>query len=366
MKITQVETIAVHNIPFPAPMQPAWNPGGTWETYGANIVKIHTDEGVTGIGAGYGGISEFVKSQLIGKDPFATEQHIQILRHVGGCWIIDLALWDLIGKASGQPLYKLWGGYQERVKAYASLVEMGTPEKRADDAQRIFDEGFRAIKLRLRNHAVKDDIALVRAVRDAVGDEMDIMVDANQTNTYAWPRGGPVWTYERALETAKELEKLNVVWLEEPLFRYDFDTLAKLCDQVSIYIAGGENNRGLHEFRWMIEKGSYDVLQPDALVSEGISQLRKIAAMAEMYHKWFVPHHGGTGVGLAGHLHLCCAIPNCHYIEYFYDPPGMTTEAFQILLEEPLRIDAEGYLAPPHKPGLGVSLNEEIIAKYSA
>jgi L-alanine-DL-glutamate epimerase-like enolase superfamily enzyme len=365
MIITDVETIQVSNIRTHVPLKPAWDPGRTWEQLSWVVTKIHTDEGLTGIGAGYSSPSDFVKQHLIGKDPFATEQHIQILRHTGGNWVVDLALWDLIGKTCGQPLYKLWGAYTDKVKAYASLIEMGAPEKRAEDAKRLLEEGFRAIKLRLRGNTIKEDLKLVEAVRHAVGDKMEIMTDANQTNTFAWPRGGPVWSYERALETAKELEKLEVVWLEEPLGRYDFDHLAKLCEAVNIYIAGGENNRGLHEFRWMIERHVYDILQPDALVSEGISQLRKIAGMAEMYQKWFIPHHGGSGIGLAGHLHLCASIPNCPYVEYFYDPPGFTVDVFQALLKEPLVIDSDGYIKLPQGPGLGIELNEELIKAHS-
>jgi D-galactarolactone cycloisomerase len=210
-----------------------------------------------------------------------TEQHIQVLRQAAsggrrGSWVIDLALWDLIGKACGQPLFKLWGGYTDRVLAYASLAEMGTPKNRAEMALRLLEEGFKAVKLRLRAPTVQGDVAQVAAVRDAVGDRMAIMVDANQAGAARLPglnpRGAEVWTYERALATARELEGLGVVWLEEPLPRYDYEHLARLCGRmyciraVSIYIAGGEGNAGLHEFRasecvrTLVEDNVYDVL----------------------------------------------------------------------------------------------------------
>ena len=203
------------------------------------------------------------------------------------------------------------------------------------------------------------------AVRSAVGDRMAIMVDANQTFTSAWPRGGPVWSYERALETAQELERLDVVWLEEPLARYDFEHLSRLCDTVSIYIAGGEGNKGLPEFKCIVDQNVYDVVQPDALYSEGISQLRKVAAMAEVAQKWFVPHNGISGVGMAGHLHLGASIPNCPYIEYMVDPAGCTPEVWQALWSEPLRIDSEGYVHVPQEPGLDIELNEPLIAAHT-
>jgi L-alanine-DL-glutamate epimerase-like enolase superfamily enzyme len=336
------------------------------------VTRINTDQGLTGVGASFWPPDDRVREYLVGKDPFHTEQHIRVLRHgasgaqsATGNWAVDLALWDLIGQACGQPLYKLWGGFQDRVLAYASLVEAGTPDGRADDALRLLGEGFRAIKLRLHEHTLTEDIALVEAVRQAVGDRMAIMVDANQTFTFAWPRGGPVWSYERALATAQELEQLDVVWLEEPLARYDFEHLSRLCGAVSIYIAGGEGNKGLHEFRWLVDQNVYDVIQPEAIYSEGISQLRKVAAMAEVAHKWLVPHNGISGVGMAGHLHLCASVPNCPYIEYMYDPAGCTPEIWQALLSEPLRIDAEGYVHVPQRPGLGIELNEDLIGAHT-
>lgn len=375
MIITAVEINHVQGIPYPRPLRYAWAPDPPVTTISWVVTRIHTDEGLTGISAGFGAPSPLVQEYLIGKDPFATEQHIQVLRYAASgalrdrkSWVVEMALWDLIGKACGQPLFKLWGGFKDKVKAYASVLELGTPDSRAEDAQRFLEEGFRAIKLRLRGDTIQEDVAMVAAVRDAVGDRMEIMVDANQTFTHDWPGGGrgPVWSYERALTTARELEQLDVLWLEEPLARYDFEHLARLCDAVSLYIAGGEQNEGLHEFRWMIERNVYDVIQAECLYSEGLSQLRKVAALAEMHHKWFAPHHGRNGVGLAANLHLCAALPNCPYIEYLYDPPCVVPEIRQALLAEPLCIDAEGYLRVPDKPGLGVELNEALIKTHSS
>ena len=356
--------------PLPAVARPAWAPGSTWTRWGGAILKIHTDEGITGIGApGYGAASNFeswVKPQLIGKDPFAIEQHARVLRMAGGCWGVEIALWDVIGKACGQPVYKLWGGYADRVPAYASFIEVRSPERRAEDVLGCRDQGYRAVKLRVHDWDLKEDVAQVAAVREAVGDTMTIMVDANQAQQPGTPQPqpGPVWTEQRALQMARELERLGVYWLEEPLDRYNFDGLTRLCAAVDLLIAGGENNRGLHEFRWLIERDCYDVLQPEALVTEGIGQLRKIAAMAEMHHKLVAPHHGGGGVGLAAHLHLCAAIPNASFLEVFNDPPCMTSDIFQWYLTEPLKVDMEGYVSVPQKPGLGVELDEEKINRF--
>jgi D-galactarolactone cycloisomerase len=372
VKITNIESIGLAGPELPRPMRPAWAPGMASVRWGGALVKISTDEGITGIGTpGYNAaamLESWVKPQLLGKDPFAMEQHARTLRMARGCWGVEIALWDLIGKACGQPLYKLWGGYADRVPAYASFVEVRSPEQRAEDSLRAREAGYRAVKLRLHDWTMAEDIAQVAAVRRAVGDSLTILVDANQAQQPGTPHPapGPVWTEQRALQTARELERLGVHWLEEPLDRYNLDGLARLCAAVDILIAGGENNTGLHEFRWLIERDCYDIIQPEALASEGIGQLRKVAALAELHHKLVAPHHGGGGVGLAAHLHLCAAIPNASFLEVWHDPPCMTSDIFQWYLKEPLRIDAEGNVAVPQGPGLGVELDEEKIARYRA
>jgi len=354
-------------------MKPAWAPGGEWQRWGGSIVKVLTDEGITGIGSpGYAVsplVESWIKPQLIGTDPFALEQHARVFRNAGAGWGVEIALWDIIGKACGQPLYKLWGGFRERVPAYASFIEVGTPQQRADDVLRVRAEGWRAAKLRIHAETIGQDIAQIEAVRLAVGNDFTLLADANQAQQPGTlqPDEGPVWRYERALQTARELQRLGVYWLEEPLGRYDFDGLARLADAVDILIAGGENNTGLHEYRWLIDRGCYDVLQPEAMVGETMSQLRKACAYAEMHHKLCAPHHGGGGLGFIAHLHLCAAIPNCPYVEVFHDPAGFSSALFQWYLAEPLALDrSDGCMVLPQKPGLGVELDEEKIRRYAS
>jgi L-alanine-DL-glutamate epimerase-like enolase superfamily enzyme len=372
MRITNVELISVAGPPLPAPMHPAWVPGLTLTRRGAHIVKIFTDEGIVGLGCpGYGVPAMFeswIKPRLIGADPLAMEQHAKTFRMANAGWGIEIALWDIIGKATGRPLYQLWGGYSDRVPAYASFVEVRTPERRAEDVLRVREEGFRVVKLRLHDWTMREDLVQVEAVRKAVGDTMAILVDANQAQQPGTQQRepGPIWTEQRAVQTARALEQLGVYWLEEPLDRYNLDGLTRLCAAVDLLIAGGENNQGLHEFRWLVERDCYDVIQPEALVSEGIGQLRKVAALAELHHKLVAPHHGGGGIGLAAHLHLCAAIPNASYLELWHDPPCMTGDVFQWYLQEPLRIDAEGNVVVPNKPGLGVELDEEKLKRFRA
>jgi L-alanine-DL-glutamate epimerase-like enolase superfamily enzyme len=366
MKITDIQAFELQGPPLEATLRPAWAPGTEWQRWRGTVVKVSTDEGIVGLGApGYGVsnvIEQWLKPQLIGKDPFALEQHAPLFRMANGAWGVEIALWDIIGKACGQPVYKLWGGYRDRVPAYASFIEVRTPEQRARDVIARRAEGWRAVKLRIHAPTLAEDIAQVTAVRQAVGESVTILVDANQAQQPGTmhPLAGPLWSYERALQTARALQDLGVYWLEEPLDRYDFDNLTRLCEAVELLIAGGENNRGLHEYRWLIERNCYDVLQPEAMVGETMSQIRKACALAEMHRKQCAPHHGGGGLGFVAHLHLCAAIPNCPYVEVFHDRPGISSDDFQWYLTEPIKLDpSDGCMAVPQRPGFGVELDED-------
>jgi L-alanine-DL-glutamate epimerase-like enolase superfamily enzyme len=370
MRIVDFEIIHLRGPEFSQPLRPAWAPGTSWSRRDAVLVKLTTDEGIVGWGTpGYAGtplLESWVKPQLIGADPFKLEQHARIFRGANSCWGVEIALWDIIGKASGQPLHKLWGGFSDRVTGYASCVELRSGARRAEDAAARRGEGWRAMKLRLHDWTVQEDIAQVEAVRAQMGSEFVVLVDANQAQqpgtTFTEP--GPVWRYERAVQTARELERLGVFWLEEPLDRYDFEGLKRLCTAVDILIAGGENNRGLHELRWLIEQDVYDVIQPEAMVAETLSSLRKIAALGELHHKLVAPHHGGGGLGLVAHLHLACAIPNSTYFEMLHEPPQMSAADFQWYLEEPLAVNADGEIVAPSGPGLGVQPDLDKLKRF--
>lgn len=360
-------------IPYPGEVRPAWQPGLVTTSHDFTLVRIVTDTGITGIGgtSGHaaGAIQRQIRPYLLGEDPFATEHLARVYRSSGsGIWCIDLALWDIIGKSAGLPLYRLWGFRRNRIPAYASAVEMGTPESRAELARHYLELGFRFMKLRIHADTIDEDLALVDACLAATKGQMGFMVDANQATSLPCPRQGVVWDYRRALKTARELESRGVLWLEEPLPRYDFENLIRLRAESGIKIAGGEKNQGLHEFRWLIERGVYDIIQPDPVMSEGISQLRKVAAMAEMYRKEMVPHHGMSGIGLSASLHLGCTVYGDTFLEVIYEPSTRTIESYQQLggiLTSKVWIDADGFVRPPEAPGLGVSINEDAIPQYT-
>src|SRR5437867_4540218 len=169
LKIDDFEIIHLRGPEFTGPVRPAWAPGSTWRRRDATLVKLTTDDGLVGWGTpGYEAtpaLEGWIKPRLMGADPLALEQHARVFRNAGGCWGVEIALWDIIGKACGQPIYKLWGGYADEVPAYASFIEVRTPDRRAEDVRRVQAEGYRAVKLRLHDWTMKEDLAQVEAVR---------------------------------------------------------------------------------------------------------------------------------------------------------------------------------------------------------
>ena len=359
--ITDVRLLQLRKIQEIGTLEPAWDLGGS-------VTEIHTNEGVIGLGPGIApNLLGTVKRILLGKDPFDVEQHAAALRYYafgvsyGGATGVDVALWDLIGKFSNQPLYKLWGGGKDKVAAYASSVILGTPEERSAYATQAADEGWRAVKLRLHHQTFAEDIRTMELVRRAVGDRMDIMVDGNQAQSTGQWQPGVLWDFRRALETARALDQLGCYWLEEPLTRYAFADLARINAAVAMPIAGGENNRNLNEFVAMLEGNVYDVLQPESMAMVGITELRKVYALAEAYGKQVVPHHGGRGLGTIAHLHLVASWANSPYLELLHEPPIADYKYGFSILREPPMVDGEGYIAMPQGPGLGYELNYDLV-----
>jgi D-galactarolactone cycloisomerase len=370
VRVTQVRLVSLKTVREAGSLEPAWDPGSriTFRVGGGKYLEVHTDQGLVGIGPPMdASLLPVVNEQLEGKDPFDVETHAARLQYYDGGRSrrgtsgVDIALWDLIGKATGQPLYKLWGGSEAEVLVYASTIRLSTPDRAASLAAELLDEGWKAVKLRLHHETLEEDVRTAEAVRAEVGDRMEIMADANQAQSAGAWQPGVRWDLGRAVATARELERLRCCWLEEPLPRYAFDLLGELNRLVELPIAGGENNRGLHEFRWMLERGVYDILQPDSLVSDGITELRKIGALAEAFGKRVVPHHGGGAIGTIAHLHLVAAWSHAPYVELLHEPPiGRYRHRFAIF-QDPPRVDATGHVSLPEGPGLGVEIDPDLI-----
>jgi len=368
MKITQVK-VRLFEYPMPKPFHPTWQPLPTTAAR-IHIVEVHTDAGIVGIGSGGVPVRwEVAGLFLMGQDPFAIEQHVANLRSmaffVGRPWPLEIALWDIIGKATGQPIYKVLGGGSEKIKAYASTGELRGLEARVESAQQIVSEGFKALKLRFHSPDWRDDVKTLEAVRKAVGDNIDIMVDGNWGWRIAPDRQLNRWDLKIAIAAAKAMEEYGVYWLEEPLDAYDYDGLAELRSHLTtLRLAGGELNRGPEEIKTYLEKGCFDVYQPDCTFIGGISTTRKIAAMVQAEGKVFTPHTWTNGVGLVANLHCAAASTGVPYVEFPYDPPNWTPEARDFIFAEPLRIDAEGYVHLPQGPGLGMNLDDEKLSRY--
>lgn len=368
-RISEIRLLNLKTLRVAGEIEPAWNPGTKtrYTVGGGSLLEIRTEQGITGIAPGIDpALLDAVRAQLMGKDPFDTEEHTARLRYYAqgasyrGSSCVDIALWDLIGKACQQPLYKLFGGGKDRVAPYASMIALGTPEERARLAGQLAQEGWKAIKLRLHHPTLKEDIRTVEAVRTAVGDRMLIMTDANQAQSSGNWQPGVLWDYKRALDTARELERLGVYFLEEPLQRYEFRQLAELNRNVSIPLAGGENNRGIHEFRQMCTEGIYDILQPEPLVTEGITGLRKIGALAEAFGKRIMPHHGGGNIGTIATLHLVASWPHAPYWETLHDPPVGSYEHRFAIFQNPPKV-RDGWMDVPQGPGLGVTVDPALV-----
>jgi L-alanine-DL-glutamate epimerase-like enolase superfamily enzyme len=316
-------------------------------------------------------IDRFVTPHLIGQDPTRVERLAAITRDAEilgpPAYCMEIPLWDLLGKAAGMPVCRLWGGASDRVRAYCSTGELRAPRARAEDAARLVAAGFTAIKLRFHADDPRDDVAVAEAVRRALGDDVELMVDANQASADPGLGGHRVWDFRTALGVARELERLDVTWLEEPLPRHDHAGLARLRDRLeTLKLAGGEDNHGLYEFRLLLERGCFDILQPDAVKSETLSAIRKLAGFAELAGVDVVPHTWGSGLGMLVHLHLAASLTNCGYLEFPHDPPsGLTASARDQMLAEALTIDEHGDVHVPERPGFGFVLDEDRIAYHT-
>ncbi len=375
MKITKIEIVRNRRpIALPEAWRPAWNEPDVKpvKTTGFSFYKVYTDEDIVGIGPCTGNVSPIVESTLIGQDPSYIHRFWDInMRGRGAvlgsssCGGLEIALWDIIGKAANQPVYKLLGAHRDKVMAYAATGQLKSDDELAKEAVDFQNRGIKAIKLRLHRPRPEDDLDVVRAVREAVGDDMKILVDANQNNVSI---NYNYWSRRTALKVATELDMLDVYWLEEPLPRTDLEGLAELSDAVDMYIAGGEHCTNIYEFRDALFAGAYDIVQPDVILGNiGITGIRKISVIADSVGRLIAPHvcgGGNNGIFLAATLQALGTIHNCPFIEYTLDPPALTPDILQLILKEPILIDKEGFVEIPQKPGIGIEINEEAIAEY--
>ena len=339
------------------------------------LVAVRADEGLVGYGSVFTS-DELVRSALSVLSPLLEGENaleperVSEKLHQNTFWLgrggavthaisgVDIALWDVLGKATGQPVGRLLGGrYRERVKPYASLL-MEEPGRLADHLLALGEQGFRAFKIGWGPFGRQDgatDEAIVRAARETIGEQAMLMVDAGGSDAF-W-RGDYKW----ALRTAHMLAAYDVAWFEEPLQPDALEDYVALRRAAPVPIAGGEVLTRRQAYSHFLRAGAFDVVQPDVTKVGGISEERRIGWMAEEHGVRFIPHGWNTAVGLAADLHLASAFAGTDLVEY------KTGSAYidEIALEE-WELDDDGMLAIPRKPGLGLELNLDAVAKYAA
>jgi len=370
VKIRAIEAFAL-SCPIPEAEQVSLGIGRTVKR-DAVLVKITTDEGLVGWGEAHAGraptvIAELIHSTLapaiLGQPAddiagiWARLYRLQLASHGTGAAAalaisgIDMALWDLRGKAAGLPLYALLGGDHKAIPAYAGGISLGygSLEALLEEAQAAVAAGYRALKLRLGQDAATD-IARVQAVRKTLGSAVDILTDANCS-----------YTVDAAREVRAALDELEAGWLEEPFSAHDFKAYAALGGAGRTPLAAGENHFLLSDFERLADDGVVRLWQPDVSKCGGISEVLRIAQLADRIGIWIHPHTSVSGLNMAASLHVLAALPNAGYYEADYSRwnPLRTQVCTPVLAP-----DANGAYSPPTGPGLGVEVDEDALRHY--
>lgn len=363
MKITDI-TLDRLRLELDPPLRAAWDPVPR-RHFDATVVRVHTDEGVTGIGSGdtMDGFEAF-RDLFLGENPLDIVRHVKAIEtanfHGGSYWPLEVALWDIIGKVAGLPVATLFGNASSSVLAYASCAELKPPTERVEMALQARETGFRAIKIRVDPAS----IPTVAAVREALGPDFTIMVDLNQS----WRMAGDTATATDLVTTRKivrQLAELDVFWVEEPLPYHDIEGFKTLrAENPGVRIAAGEMQHSVPELLRYLENDVLDIYQMDVVLAVGMLRARTLAELAQLKHRQFTPHSWTNGIGVLANLHVAAGVGGSPYFEFPYDPPRWTPERRDFLLAEPLRINSAGELAVPAAAGLGINLDEEAIRRW--
>ncbi len=367
----KIRDIKIHRL-LGATVDGGWPAGHEPEDDLHTLVEVITDDDLTGIGSVFTNSSltlagiETLKPMWENESALEPERVSEKLRQScfwqgrGGTLEhvisgIDIALWDLLGKATGQPVARLLGGYyRHKVKPYGSML-FDEPGLLAENLAATVARGFRAIKLGWRPFGRRDekfDELLVKTARETVGDEVELFVDAGGSEQF-WPHG-----YKWALRTSQMLAEYKIGWFEEALPPDDIEGFIRLREHSPVPIAGGEVLTRRQSFIPWIERGALDIVQPDATKCGGLTEARRIAWMAQDHNIGFVSHGWNTAIGVAADLHLAAAIPVAKYVEY------LTPSAYiEKIITEPFQLDTEGFLSIPERPGLGIELDRDGLAR---
>jgi L-alanine-DL-glutamate epimerase-like enolase superfamily enzyme len=370
MKITGIRALPL----FGATPDGGWSQGFDAEESLHTLIEVITDEGVTGLGSVFTS-GKLVEGALALLRPMAIgESAIEPVRvserlHQATFWQgrggavthaisgIDIALWDIFGKVTGQPVSRLLGGrYRDRVKPYGSLL-MTTPESLPERLEAAVERGFRAIKMGwgpFGRVSAALDRQIVATARQTVGPDVELMVDAGGSDGF-WPHG-----YKWAVETARMLHDYDITWFEEALRPDDLAGYARLTEHAPLPIAAGEVLTRRQAFVPWVEGRAVDYIQPDVTKVGGLSEEYRIAMHAYDHAVLFVPHGWNTAVGLAADLQLVAAVPTARWVEYITPAPYI-----EDLVTERWALDEDGLLRIPDQPGLGVTWSREGVLRHS-
>lgn len=367
MKITDVKTIRLR-AEIPAAGQ-VFSRSGVRNARSATLVQVETDEGVSGIGSCSGNgelietiVARVVKPLLLGMDPtdigaiwnrvYVRGGHKEFgTRGIGVVALsgIDVALWDILGKTRGVPLYQLLGGKcRDKVPVYATALYPEEPAKVAARARAFGEQGFHGVKIKV-GFDLDQDIRIVRAVREELGRDFVVMTDANQG-----------YSLDVAMQAAAAFADCGIFWLEEPLFVEDIEGHAALREKTKAPIAVGENLHTCYAFENFIARGAVDFVQPDVARAGGISEIRRITEHAARHGVPVSFHTWGDAVALAASVHLAAALEDCIVMELDYTYNPLRAE----LLREPLQLE-RGFLIPPEQAGLGIELDPEAMGRFA-
>lgn len=373
MKIRSMELYHV-SVPLKETFWPTWIPGYPQTHNRFTLIKLTTDDGITGYSAGTAmgrerqGLGDLIGSYLIGADPADIDRVQSLLKQAGflgwrNFWI-EPACWDIMGKAAGKPVYELLGGKARPVDVYLSTGEMHDPYKRAYELIAKRERGFKTAKLRVKNMELKDDIKQIEMVSKCLGDTMKLGVDANQGWLVSIVDRVPAWDLNRAREFARACGDCGIAWLEEPLDQRDYDGNAELRKSSPVKIAGAELNYGWDEIKVMLEKDCFDIYQPDATFAGGIAQVKQVIDACKQKGRMFSPHTWTNGIGFYVNWNLYLADPDDSMpLEYPLEEPSWIPE-FREGIIEPIIPDSYGRIQPFTRPGLGFDIDEKLLKKY--
>jgi L-alanine-DL-glutamate epimerase-like enolase superfamily enzyme len=375
-KIERIELFHVA-IGLAKPFYPSWIPGYPQTECRLTLLKLTTADGIEGWSAGNAfenereGLGSLLGPYLTGMDPTDIPRVRQLLREASylgwhNPWI-EAACWDIKGKVEGRPVYQLLNpdltDPVTEAPVYASSGSTKPISERLAFLDTIREMGFGAVKLRVHDFEMAEDLALVEASRRHLGDDFVIGVDANQGWRVTLIDDAPLWDLERATEFGRACEDLGVSWLEEPLDMHDFDGLARLRRRMTtLKIAGCELNIGWQEAKVFLEKGSFDVYQPDATFCGGLATSKLIYEACVEQGLDFTPHTWSNGVGFIINLHAFAAYPERKLLEYPYEPPGWVPEVRDAILAEPI-LAMGGVVPIPQDPGLGLHIDPKTLRR---